>query len=292
MKLAVYQGAGDFLDKTANLARMERLAAAAALQGAGLLMLPEIYLSGYNLGGDCARMAEPVDGRSAREAGRIAKRHHIALLYGYAESDGGKVYNSILLVGADGKPVANYRKVHLFGAEEKRLFEPGKDYVTAKLEGLTIGLAICYDVEFPEFIRTLVLRGADLIAVPTCLTPPYWEIPTSILRARAYENQVFLAYANHTGAERDLTYIGMSGIVGPDGKDIQRAGSDEALLVAEIDPASYAESRRINTYLADRRPGLYGAVAAPGATTARSPSRTRSPSRKSTAPGRRQRRRS
>jgi predicted amidohydrolase len=287
MKLAVYQGAGDFLDKAANLARMDRLAAAAALQGTELLMLPEVYLSGYNLGDDCARMAEPADGRSAREAGRIARRHHVALLYGYAESDGKAIYNSILLVGADGKPIANYRKVHLFGAEEKRLFEPGKDYVTAKLGGLTIGLAICYDVEFPEFIRTLALKGADLIAVPTCLTPPYWEIPTSIIRARAYENQVFVAYANHTGVERDLTYIGMSGIVGPDGRDIQRAGSEtEALLVAEIDPAAYAESRRINTYLADRRPGLYGAVAAAGAKT------TTAPLQKSAAMARRQRRKS
>jgi predicted amidohydrolase len=286
MKLAVYQGAGDFLDKKANLARMDRLAAASVLQGAGLLMLPEVYLSGYNLGEDCARMAEPADGPSAREAARIAKRHGIALLYGYAESDGDAIYNAILLIGADGKTLANYRKVHLFGPEEKRLFEPGKDYVTVTLNGLTIGLAICYDVEFPEFIRTLVLQGADLIAVPTCLTPPYWEIPTSILRARAYENQVFVAYANHTGAERDLTYIGMSAIVGPDGKDILRAGSeDEALLVAEIDPASYAQSRRINTYLADRRPALYGAVAAAGAT--RIPSQ---PQRR-TASARQQRRR-
>ncbi|MGH6942542.1 carbon-nitrogen hydrolase family protein [Hypericibacter sp.] len=286
MKLAVYQGTGDFLDKMANLARMDRLAATAVRQGASLLMLPEIYLSGYNLGDDCARMAEPADGASAREAARIAKHHGIALLYGYAERDGDAIYNSILLVGADGKPLANYRKVHLFGPEEKRLFEPGKDYVMATLNGLTIGLAICYDVEFPEFIRTLALKGADLIAVPTCLTPPYWEIPTSILRARAYENQIFLAYANHSGAERELSYIGMSAIVGPDGKDIQRAGSEgEALLVAEIDPAAYAESRALNTYLADRRPALYGAVAAAGATT------TQSPPQKRTAIARRQRRR-
>jgi predicted amidohydrolase len=286
MKLAVYQGAGDFLDKKANLARMDRLAAASALQGAALLMLPEIYLSGYNLGDDCARMAEPADGASAREAARIAKRHGIALLYGYAERDGDAIYNSILLIGPDGERLANYRKVHLFGPEEKRLFEPGKDYVTATLNGLMIGLAICYDVEFPEFIRTLVLQGADLIAVPTCLTPPYWEIPTTIVRARAYENQVFVAYANHTGTERDLTYIGMSAIVGPDGKDILRAGSeDEALLVAEIDPAAYAESRALNTYLADRRPALYDAVAAAGTT------KTQSRPQKRTAIERRQRRR-
>jgi len=286
MKLALYQGPGDFLDKVANLARMERLAAEAARQSAGLLMLPEIYLSGYNLGEDCGRMAETVDGASAREAARIAKRHKIALLYGYAERDGDKIYNSILLMGADGERLANYRKVHLFGSEERRLFEPGHEYVAATLNGLKIGLAICYDIEFPEFIRTLALQGADLIAVPTCLTPPYWEIPTSIVRARAYENQVFVAYANHTGAERDLTYIGMSAIVGPDGKDIRRAGSDEEiLLVAEIDPAAYAESRRLNTYLADRRPALYGAVAA--TRTAKMPARPRT----RTAIERRQRRR-
>jgi predicted amidohydrolase len=263
MKLALYQGSGDFLDKPANLARMDRLAAAATAQDASLLILPELYLSGYNLGTDCPRMAEAMDGPSARHAASVAERHGIAILYGYAERVEPAIYNSVLLIGANGCQLANYRKVHLFGSDERRLFEPGQDYVTARVAGLTVGLAICYDVEFPEFIRTLVLKGADLIAVPTCLTPPYWEIPTSIVRARAYENQVFVAYANHVGIERELSYIGLSAIVGPDGRDIVRAGGhDETLLVAEIDPGAYETSRRLNTYLADRRPALYRAVAA------------------------------
>jgi len=262
MRIAVFQGAARLLQPAANLARLDRLAAACALERSELLIAPELFLTGYNLGPDAAAVAEPSDGPSFREAAAIARRHRVALLYGYPEAAGGGVFNSAILIGADGAALANYRKAHLFGELERRCFAPGADIVTARLGSLTIGLAICYDIEFPEFIRAIVLKGADLIAVPTCLTPPYWEIPTTIVRARAYENQVFVAYANHIGSERDLDYIGLSGIAGPDGRDIARAGArNETLLFAEVDPAHYADSRAHNTYLRDRRPELYQDIA-------------------------------
>ncbi len=261
MKIAVYQGPGVFLDVQASLALLDRLAGAAAAQSANLLILPELYLTGYNIGDDVGRLAEPADGASAARAGTIAARHGIALLYGYPERSGRAIYNSALLIEATGRPLANYRKTHLFGPEERRLFQAGEELAVARLGGLGIGILICYDIEFPELVRSLVLRGADLIAVPTALSGPYDEIPTSIVRSRAYENQVFVAYSDHTGVERDLSYIGGSAIVGPDGRDILRAGrDDETLLVAGIEPDRYAESRRLNTYLRDRRPELYGAV--------------------------------
>src|SRR5262245_44989642 len=248
MRIAVYQGSAKLLDRAANLARIERLAQASALEQTDLLIVPELFLSGYNMGDDTPAMAEPADGPSARQAGEIARRHGVALIYGYPEATSEGTYNSAIAIGKDGRAVVNYRKAHLFGDLERRCFVPGRDVVTAKLGGLTIGLAICYDVEFPEFIRAIVLKGADLIVVPTCLTPPYWEIPTTIVRARAYENQVFMAYSNHVGTERDFDYIGLSGIVGPDGRDIARAGqNNETLMFATIDPADYAASRTANT---------------------------------------------
>jgi predicted amidohydrolase len=265
MKVAVYQGPGVFLDVGASLALLDSLAGAAAIQGADLLILPELYLTGYNIGDDVARLAEPADGASAERAGAIAARHGVALLYGYPERDGNALYNSALFVDAAGRPLANYRKTHLFGPEERRLFRAGDDLAVVRLGNLGIGILICYDIEFPELVRSLVLKGADIIAVPTALSGAYDEIPTSIVRARAYENQVFVAYSDHTGVERDLTFIGGSAIVGPDGRDILRAGrDDETLLVAGIEPGRYAESRRLNTYLRDRRPELYGAVARQG----------------------------
>jgi predicted amidohydrolase len=262
MRIAVYQGSAKLLDRAANLARIERLAQACALEQAELLIAPELFLTGYNMGDDTPSMAEPANGPSSRQASEIARRHGLSLIYGYPEKTAEGVYNSALAIDKDGKVVANYRKAHLFGDLERRCFVPGRDVVTTRIGGLTIGLAICYDVEFPEFIRAIVLQGADLIVVPTCLTAPYWEIPTTIVRARAYENQVFLAYSNHVGTERDFDYIGLSGIVGPDGRDIARAGqNNETLMFAEITPAQYAASRAANTYLRDRRPELYGPVA-------------------------------
>ena len=123
---------------------------------------------------------------------------------------------------------------------------------------MKIGILICYDVEFPEAARTLTLAGAELIAVPTAIMQPFCHTCQLLVPARAYENQVFVVYANRCGQEGDLTYCGLSCIVGPDGKDRARAGIDEGLLVADIDTAEMTTSRKINPYLTDRRPELYG----------------------------------
>jgi predicted amidohydrolase len=261
MKLGIYQCAGTFLDSQKNLNLMEQVAQAASLQGADLLVFPELFLTGYNIGDDAEALAEPMDGNSAQRAAKIATKHQIALLYGYTERADGVLYNSAVFLGADGKQRANYRKSHLFGDEERRLFHPGEGMVTVTIAGLKVGILICYDVEFPELVRALVLQGVDVIAVPTALSTPYYEIPTTIVRSRAYENQVFVAYVDHIGVERDVTFIGLSGIVGPDGRDIVRAGEhEETLMVANIDPTCYDESHRLNTYIEDRRPELYGDI--------------------------------
>jgi predicted amidohydrolase len=263
MRIALYQASPKLLDTAVNLAVMEQAARAAALQGARLLVFPELFLTGYNLLDDCPRVAEPADGASYRRLAALARETGIALLYGYPERADGVIYNSAQLIDQDGQALANYRKCHLFGPDERRLFRPGASAVTAVLDGLTLGILICYDVEFPEIFRTLVLRGADLVVVPTAIGTPYEAVPTTICRARAYENQVFVAYCNLAGEERGLGYFGMSGIIGPDGQDIARAGhQDRTLLVADIDPSAYAASRTANTYLRDRRPELYAAVAA------------------------------
>lgn len=261
MRIGLYQGAPRLLDTAANIEIMARNAKAAVRQGARLLVFPELFLTGYNLLEDCPRVAEAKDGASFRTLSTLARETGIALLYGYPERAGDVVYNSAQLIDADGAAIANYRKCHLFGPDERRLFAPGDTAVTAKLDGMTVGILICYDIEFPEIFRTLVLRGADLVLVPTAIGAPYQRVATTITRARAYENQVFVAYCNLAGEERGLGYFGLSGIVGPDGQDIARAGGqDDVLLVADIDPAAYAASRKANTYIRDRRPELYGEV--------------------------------
>ncbi len=243
------------------LAALAVAAGDAAAQGAGLLVLPELFLTGYNIGAAAlAAEAEAADGPSARAVGAVAARYGMAILYGYPErGDDTKLYNSARLVGGDGVGLANYRKTHLFGDMERAVFTPGeRAFVLAEVAGLRVGILICYDVEFPELVRGLALRGADLVAVPTALMQPYDFVPRVMVRSRAFENQVFLIYANRCGVEGALNYVGESVIVAPDGGELARAGAGEALLVAALDQEAAAESRRLNTYLRDRVPAMYG----------------------------------
>jgi predicted amidohydrolase len=262
MRVCLYQCEGAFLDVGKNLAAIEQVARIASLQGAQIVVFPELFLCGYNVGDDAARVADTVDGDSVKRAAEIAQQNQVALIYGYAEREGESLYNAAIFIDNSGSVLGNYRKVHLFGAEEKRIFKSGESILVVPYAGFKIGLLICYDIEFPEFVRMTVLQDADFLAVPTALTPPYHEIPTTIVRARAYENQVFVAYCDRIGTERELSYIGLSGIVGPDGKDMVRAGEeDETIIGADLEYSRYQASREENTYIRDRRPDLYGAIA-------------------------------
>jgi predicted amidohydrolase len=164
----------------------------------------------------------------------------------------------VQLIDADGVRLANYRKTHLFGDIDHDAFSPGTDEtVIAELDGWRVGLLICYDVEFPENVRRLALAGADFVAVPTAVMPPYDFVATHMVPTRAFENGVFVAYANRCEVENGLEYIGLSCVCGPDGADLARAGRDEELIFAELDAGLIEQWRRVNTYFADRNPALY-----------------------------------
>jgi len=236
---------------------MRDTAARAASRGARLVVFPEMFLTGYNIGEDGSRLAEPSDGPSAAAAVQIARAAGVSLLYGYPERSGDRIFNSARLIDPAGGGIANYRKTHLYGSEETRLFQPGDSLVVAELEGLKLGILICYDVEFPEAVRSLALAGADLIAAPTALIQPYDIVARTLVPARAFENQVYVAYAGMCGSEGGLGYCGLSCIVGPDGRDLARAKTEPALLFADIDLSAIPRGRKANPYLSDRRPGLY-----------------------------------
>ena len=127
MKLALWQTAGYPADVPANLAALQSTAQAAATAGAALLLCPECWLCGYNIGAAVATLAESVDGASAHRIAAIARQNHIAIAYGYAERDlaDGNIYNAVQVIGADGVALAHYRKTHLFGAEERAAYRPG-----------------------------------------------------------------------------------------------------------------------------------------------------------------------
>ncbi|WP_055492910.1 carbon-nitrogen hydrolase family protein [Streptomyces sp. TP-A0356] len=261
MRTALLQSSGRPGSVAENLKVLDEAAGRAAAAGSALLVAPEMFLTGYAIGGDIARLAEPADGDSADAIAEITSRHGLAIAYGYPERDGETVFNSAQLISADGTRLANYRKTHLFGRFERDHFTPGeKPVVQAEVDGLTVGLMICYDVEFPENVRAHALAGTDLLVVPTAQMHPFQFVAESLVPVRAFENQMYVAYVNRVGQEGEFEFVGLSALAGPDGIARARAGRGEQLVLADVDPAHLAASREANPYLKDRRPGLYGSL--------------------------------
>ncbi|MEW1829820.1 carbon-nitrogen hydrolase family protein [Streptomyces sp. NPDC088196] len=262
MRTALLQSSGRPGSVVENLKVLDEAAGRAAAGGAALFAAPEMFLTGYAIGDDVGRLAEPADGDSADAVAEIAGRHGLAIAYGYPERDGESVYNSAQLISADGTRLANYRKTHLFGDFERAHFTPGEQpVVQAELDGLTVGLMICYDVEFPEPVRAHALAGTDLLLVPTANMHPFQFVAESLVPVRAWENQMYVAYINRIGQEGEFDFFGLSTLAGPDGVARTRAGRGEELLFADVDSELLANSRAANPYLTDRRPGLYGSLA-------------------------------
>ncbi|MEV8594045.1 carbon-nitrogen hydrolase family protein [Streptomyces sp. NPDC052012] len=261
MRTALLQSSGRPGSVAENLKVLDEAASRAAAAGAGLLVTSEMFLTGYAIGDDIARLAEPADGDAADAVAEIANRHGLAVAFGYPERDGGTVYNAVQLISADGTRLANYRKTHLFGCFERDHFTPGEQQVVqAELNGLTVGLLICYDVEFPENVRAHALAGTDLLLVPTAQMHPFQFVAESVVPVRAFENQMYVAYVNRVGPEGEFEFVGLSTLAGPDGIARTRAGRAEELVLADADPVFLAASRENNPYLKDRRPGLYGSL--------------------------------
>ncbi|MGQ4513501.1 nitrilase-related carbon-nitrogen hydrolase [Streptomyces sp. DW26H14] len=258
LRTALLQSSGQPGSTAGNLRTLDEAAARAAAAGARLLVCPEMFLTGYAIGDDVGRLAEPADGPGAEAVARTAARHGLAVLYGYPERDGERVFNSAQLIAADGTRLAGYRKTHLFGPFERERFTPGEvPVVQADLDGVRLGIMICYDVEFPENVRAHALAGTDLLVVPTAQMRPFEFVAESVVPVRAFENQLYVAYVNRTGREGEFDFVGLSCLAGPDGTVRARAGSGEELVVGDVDPALLAASRAANPYLRDRRPGLY-----------------------------------
>jgi predicted amidohydrolase len=260
MKIALYQGPGLINDVAGAFALMAATAAEAKANGADLLLLPEMFLSGYNIGPQAARLqALPQDGLAPAQA--IAKTHNIALVFGYPELVGSDVANSAALLGPDGALLLNYRKSHLFGELDRSMFKTiGREFALAELGGFKIGLLICYDIEFPEPARRIALAGADILLIPTAQMEPYEQVAKHVIPARAYENQLYVAYANHSGTDDGLDYIGLSSICGPDGAVLAAAGKGAEIIYAVCDSAHQAAVRKTDPLLADRRPELYAPI--------------------------------
>lgn len=219
-----------------------------------LLVLPELFNTGYNFRSrrEVAKLAERVpDGSTTQTLREFSKCNGTMIVAGIAERKGQSFYNSAVVV-KEGKDLGTYRKIHLF-YNEKKFFKPGHEF---KVFG-KIGVMICFDWIFPESARTLMLKGAEVVAHPSNLVLPH--CPGS-MKTRALENHVYVVTADRVGVERGLRFIGQSQIVSPRGRIIYRASpTNEECIVRDVD-LSLARDKSVtprNDLVKDRVPQAY-----------------------------------
>jgi predicted amidohydrolase len=255
-------------NRARNLARAEELVRRAAGHGAALVVLPEKF---NRLGRPefVARNAEPLDGPTITWARELARELAIDLVAGSILElrPGARPANASVHVRPDGEIGAVYRKVHLFDVDvggasyrESDTEAPGDEAVVSKLvDGTKLGLAICYDLRFPELFRELALRGAEVIALPAAFTVPtgraHWQV---LLRARAIENQVFVLAAGQVGEHPPgLASYGHSLIVDPWGAVLARVAAGEGVAGARLDRDLQRQVRARMPVLEHRVPSVY-----------------------------------
>ena len=257
LTIAGLQHAGVPGDVDANLAIIEQAARDAVERGASMLVTPEMFVTGYNITGSLDELAA-LD-LPARVAD-IAKSVGVAIVAGLPlPRESGGIYNALVVVDSHGIELTRYRKTHLFAELDRSLFSAGDELPEPiDIDGVRLSFLICYDVEFPETVRAAALDGADVVIVPTAQMEPYAHIAERLIPVRAWENQVHLVDVNRVGSEGDLTYVGRSSIVGPDGVVLDALDADAVgLMIATIDPEATKRARQENPYLADRRAELY-----------------------------------
>lgn len=257
LRVAVWQAASTRSNVEANVRRLDQTAGKAKAEGVDLLITPEMYMTGYNIGEGIERLAarQPLS-----EVAAVAKKHGLAIVAGGPEQLGnGRVANSAWFVDDQGDVLAKHRKIQLFGDLDRQAFIPGDEAATlVTYRGVNIALLICFDVEYPEATRKAALAGADLIAVPTAQMEPFSFVNEHMIRVRAWENSVHVAYANQFGPDGDYQYVGLSVIADPFGRHLAQAPSfGEVIVNATVDLSQNTVARRQNPYLAEVRQELF-----------------------------------
>jgi predicted amidohydrolase len=267
VKVAVAQVPAVLGDVRANCAALAARVAEAAADGVKLIIFPECYLTGYMYPdrATAAAAAISADGAEIREIEALSARHDIEIVVGFLEKRDDSLHNSAAVIGPSGT-IGVHRKRHLpFLGVDRFVDEP--DTIEPSLFDLRagrLGVAICYEIRFPEVMRTLALAGADFIALPTNWPVQSVLLATAFTKVRAAENFVYLLVSNRPDAEGDADFLGHSQIVDPLGQVIADAGQREGLVAADVDVAR-ARNKKI-TFKAgefevspwlDRRPATY-----------------------------------
>ena len=263
-------------EKEATIARALDLIEAAARGGAQLIVLPEVWTGlGYSTPTAYREIAEPIPGPTTERLGALARRHGCHIVGStYEAMPDGACHNTASLIGPDGRVVGLYRKTHLFDAPQRKDIKPGmreSDKVRAgdalpvfDTQIGRIGLSVCSDLRFPEIYRVMALKGADIIVCASAFLSPRFDHWDFFLRARACENQVFVAASGQVGIEprSGIGFVGRSMIVDPWGIVIATASDTQTFCAATVD-LDFAETVRGWYPLMDqRRPELYAEIVA------------------------------
>ncbi len=246
-----------FGDPDGNYLFADRSVRDAAENGSDLVLFPELWASGFDLG-NAGKYASPIDQGWFEKMRSLAIHYKIAVGGTLLEDSGGKYFNTFALYDHTGTCLGSYRKIHLFRMlEEDRYLKQGEKIEVVETPWGKLGLAICYDLRFPEVIREYCLQGAELILLSAewpAKRIGHWEI---LLKARAIENQVFIAAVNKVGSSQGAPLGGTSMVLDPMGEVLVQGGDQAALLTAEIDLEKVQKTRHWMPVFDDRKPEAY-----------------------------------
>ncbi|MCD6118695.1 carbon-nitrogen family hydrolase [bacterium] len=242
-----------------NLDTLREMLETAKIKGNEFVCLPELINTGYNWN---AIRAVDEDSCNAfvDELGNLARKYSISLVGGsIAEADGDLRFNTSYIFSPEGDVIGKYRKAHLFSViDEDRYFAEGADPVVVDIDGVKVGVAICYDLRFPELFRRMILDGAEIIALPAQWPLKRAHIWRTLSIARAIENQCVFLAVNRAGIDRNVEEYGLSLIVNPWGSVIADAkGSGACIISAEYDLSEVEKAREAVPALRERRPDVY-----------------------------------
>lgn len=299
IRLAIYQNNGGPVGTqeaiSHYLSTMSLVAEEAKKYNAQVVSFPELYLTGYAVSPEeVCLLAQELNGSLLKEVALIAERHQIAIICPYPEKsiidENTHYFDSIALFSPEGTLLKNYRKTHLWGPDESKIYSPGHQfcdengpYSIHEINGFKVGLLNCYEAEFGELSRLMALKGAQLVVIPTAADiwtllstgertkMPYPDVSHNLIPAHAYENTMFISYCNRSGIETRLnsdgkeveigSYLGNSVIAGPHGDIVLSPRNEETLMIADCVPGDYGPTHPENTnYLRDRIPSLYAGL--------------------------------
>lgn len=253
MKISLLQWDTVWEDPGANFDVVRRLLEQTCEQDQpDLVCLPELFATGFTM--NVENLSEPPEGPTHQFLQKMANEHNIYLQGSTLQQAGNRGKNMVYIFSPDGEEIAQYAKIHPFSfADEDRYYEPGDEVVTVDILDFTVCPVICYDLRFPSMFQKAVQAGADLFLVPANWPTPrldHWE---TLLKARAIENQSYVAAANRTGSGNDLDYPGHSMLVDPWGEVIDVLPEDDRCLTGQVNKSRLEEVRNSYPFLQDMR---------------------------------------